>query len=305
VRRRTNNDFHATAARIGEQPPSPLRDRATHTFAETVAPHEPVTAANWALTLPASEARPNLLRNMPRQWQNKDHRLRPRPSPPSRDSRAPLPASNSGRSTPLLPLGQPSRRLRVLNLPNSLTVSRLVLTAIFVIGFTIAGPVGYGIALVTFILAAITDFLDGYFARKLNLVTSLGKLLDPIADKVLTASAFIFLSAQDQGFCPTWVVVVILAREFLVTGLRQIAVERGRVIAADWSGKWKTGFQIGFCITALIWLFLQALDQEEFFLATLAHPTFWIMPTFLWLSLALTVISGIQYAWNGRDLLRD
>ena len=173
------------------------------------------------------------------------------------------------------------------------------------IAFSWGGPVGYGIALVTFIVAAISDFLDGYLARKLNLVTSLGKLLDPIADKVLTASAYIFLCAHDQRFCPAWVVVVILAREFLVTGLRQIAVEKGRVIAADWSGKWKTGFQIGFCITALHWLFLQAIGQEEFFLAKLAHPSFPIMPTFLWLSLALTVVSGIQYAWNGRDLLRD
>jgi CDP-diacylglycerol--glycerol-3-phosphate 3-phosphatidyltransferase len=165
--------------------------------------------------------------------------------------------------------------------------------------------VGYGIALVSFTVAALTDFLDGYLARKLNLVTSLGKLLDPIADKVLTASAFIFLSAHEQQFCPAWVVVVILSREFLVTGLRQIAVEKGRVIAADWSGKWKTGFQIGFCITALVWLFFQAFGHESFFLAWLARPEFFLMPTFLWLSLALTVISGVQYAWNARDLLHD
>lgn len=192
-----------------------------------------------------------------------------------------------------------------MNLPNSITVSRLVLTAIFVVAFTIQGPVGYGIALVTFTVAAITDFLDGYLARKLNLVTSLGKLLDPIADKVLTASAFIFLSAHEQRFCPAWAVVVILAREFLVTGLRQIAVEKGRVIAADWSGKWKTGFQIAFCISALVWLFFQSLDQEDFFLARLANPDFWLMPAFLWLSVALTVISGFQYAWNARDLITE
>ena len=195
--------------------------------------------------------------------------------------------------------------MATVNLPNWITVSRLILTAIFVVGFTIGGSAGYGIALFTFTIAALTDFLDGYLARKLNLVTSLGKLLDPIADKVLTASAFIFLCSHEQGFCPAWAVVVILAREFLVTGLRQIAVEKGRVIAADWSGKWKTGFQIGFCITALVWLFLQALGQEEFFLAKLANPESWLMPTFLWLSLALTVISGLQYAWNGRDVLVD
>lgn len=192
-----------------------------------------------------------------------------------------------------------------LNLPNSLTVSRLVLTAVFVVGFMQGSQMGYGVALFAFIIAAITDFLDGYFARKMGLVTSLGKLLDPIADKILTASAFIFLCAHEQRLCPVWVVVVILAREFLVTGLRQIAVEKGKVIAADWSGKWKTTFQIGFCATALTWLFLEALGQQESFLAQLANPESWLMPTFLWLSLALTVLSGLQYVWNSRDLLRE
>ena len=192
-----------------------------------------------------------------------------------------------------------------LNLPNSLTVSRLVLTAVFVVGFMQGSQMGYGVALFAFIIAAITDFLDGYFARKMGLVTSLGKLLDPIADKILTASAFIFLCAHEQRLCPVWVVVVILAREFLVTGLRQIAVEKGKVIAADWSGKWKTTFQIGFCSTALTWLFLEALGQQESFLAQLANPESWLMPTFLWLSLALTVLSGLQYVWHSRDLLRE
>ncbi|HAO96986.1 MAG TPA: CDP-diacylglycerol--glycerol-3-phosphate 3-phosphatidyltransferase [Verrucomicrobiales bacterium] len=192
-----------------------------------------------------------------------------------------------------------------MNIPNSLTVSRLFLTAVFVVGFMQGSQIGYGVALFAFTFAAITDFLDGYFARKMGLVTSLGKLLDPIADKILTASAFIFLCAHEQRLCPVWVVVVILAREFLVTGLRQIAVEKGKVIAADWSGKWKTTFQIGFCSTALTWLFLEALGQQGSFLAQLADPESWLMPTFLWLSLALTVLSGLQYVWNSRDLLRE
>ena len=189
-----------------------------------------------------------------------------------------------------------------MTLPNMISLARL-LSVPFNVWLILIDQ--WRLALVIFCLAGLSDAVDGLLAKRFGMQSRLGRYLDPIADKVLTASAFIFLSAQDQGFCPTWVVVVILAREFLVTGLRQIAVERGRVIAADWSGKWKTGFQIGFCITALIWLFLQALGQEEFFLAILAHPTFWIMPTFLWLSLALTVVSGIQYAWNGRDLLQN
>ncbi len=195
--------------------------------------------------------------------------------------------------------------MRPLNLPNSLTVSRLVLTAVFVVGFMLGTQNGYGIALFAFVVAAITDFLDGYLARRMGLVTSLGKLLDPIADKILTASAFIFLCAHEQRLCPVWVVVVILAREFLVTGLRQIAVEKGLVIAADWSGKWKTTFQISYCSTALTWLFLEALGQQECFLGQIARPDSWVMPSLLWLSLALTILSGLQYVWNSRDLLRE
>ena len=195
--------------------------------------------------------------------------------------------------------------MRPLNLPNSLTVSRLVLTAVFVVGFMLGTQNGYGIALFAFVVAAITDFLDGYLARRMGLVTSLGKLLDPIADKILTASAFIFLCAHEQRLCPVWVVVVILAREFLVTGLRQIAVEKGQVIAADWSGKWKTTFQIGYCSTALTWLFLEALGQQECFLGHITRPDSWVMPSFLWLSLALTILSGLQYVCNSRDLLRE
>ena len=90
--------------------------------------------------------------------------------------------------------------MRPLNLPNSLTVSRLVLTAVFVVGFMQGTRMGYGVALFAFIVAAVTDFLDGYFARRLGLVTSLGKLLDPNADKILTASAFNFLCAHEERF---------------------------------------------------------------------------------------------------------
>lgn len=204
-----------------------------------------------------------------------------------------------------MPVSEKAVTLPAVNLPNWITVSRLFLTAIFVVSFSVGGTWGSGIALVSFSLAAFSDFLDGYLARKLNLVTSLGKLLDPIADKVLTASAFIFLAAHDQRFCPAWAVVVILAREFLVTGLRQIAVEKGIVIAADWSGKWKTTFQLTFCITCLLWLFLQTIGQEQSLLGNLSNPGSWLTPTSLWLSLALTAISGVQYAWNGRGVLQD
>lgn len=192
-----------------------------------------------------------------------------------------------------------------MNLPNWITLARIGLTAVFVIGVTLASPIGYVVGLVAFILAAISDFLDGYLARKFNLVTAFGKLMDPLADKILTSSAFLFLAVRD--LCPVWVAIVILTREFLVTGLRQIAVEQGKVIAADWSGKWKTTFQLTFCITALFWITLESIGADNVlsrFLTALSHPGGWLLPISLWGALVLTVFSGIQYTWNARDLFR-
>ncbi|NNC88012.1 MAG: CDP-diacylglycerol--glycerol-3-phosphate 3-phosphatidyltransferase [Akkermansiaceae bacterium] len=197
-----------------------------------------------------------------------------------------------------------------MNLPNSISLARLVLTVVFITAVSFPGPAGYGIALAAFVAGTISDWLDGYLARRLGLVTSLGKLLDPIADKVLVAAAFVFLTPR---FCPVWATVLILTREFLVTGLRQIAVEKGEVIAAAWSGKWKTGFQLAFCITALLWLFLQARVEaagpagpgDPSFLARLSDPGGWLQPLLLWLAVGLTGLSGLHYLWNGRGILRD
>lgn len=151
-------------------------------------------------------------------------------------------------------------------------------------------------------MAAISDWLDGYLARKLNLVTSLGKLMDPLADKILVASAFVLFSSV--GLCPPWITIVIIGREFLVTGLRQIAVEKGEVIAADRLGKWKTTFQLTYGITCLVWLMMGSIKNPgaliSFFqmLSTPENPLFIIS---LWGALALTLISGANYlkkSWN-------
>ena len=191
-----------------------------------------------------------------------------------------------------------------MNLPNSITLSRLILTAIFVAGTAFATPLGHWIALVSFVIAAISDFLDGWLARKLGLVTAMGKLLDPLADKILVCSAFVYLSAQ--GYCPVWVTVVILAREFLVTGLRQIAMEAGQVMAADRLGKWKTGLQLTFCITCLVWFAIKPLDPGNGLIALLhylSNPDGWLQPISMWLALALTLLSGWNYLWGCRQLL--
>jgi CDP-diacylglycerol--glycerol-3-phosphate 3-phosphatidyltransferase len=195
-------------------------------------------------------------------------------------------------------------KLAAVNLPNAITLSRLVLTAVFVAGASFASTAGHWIALVSFVIAAISDFLDGYLARKMGLVTPMGKLLDPLADKVLVCSAFVYLSAQ--GLCPVWVTVLILAREFLVTGLRQIAVEAGHVMAADRLGKWKTGLQLTFCITCLVWFAFEPIPSDNPLVRLfrwLSSPEGWLQPASLWLALALTLLSGWNYLWSSRGLL--
>lgn len=192
-----------------------------------------------------------------------------------------------------------------VNLPNAITLSRLVLTAAFVAAVSQRSTAGYGVGLALFIVAAASDWLDGWLARKMGLVTALGKLMDPLADKILVSAAFVFLTAQ--GLCPVWVTALIIGREFLVTGLRQIAIEAGQVLAADKLGKWKTTFQLTFCITGLVWLTLRttaAGDGFFGFFRDLASPDGWLMPVSLWIAVILTLVSGWNYVWSGRGLLK-
>lgn len=165
------------------------------------------------------------------------------------------------------------------------------------------------LALVTFVIAAASDWFDGYFARKLDLVTSLGKLLDPLADKILVAAGFIYLSSNfyTKGLCPVWVTCVIIGREFMVTGLRQIAVEQGVVIAADRLGKWKTTFQLTFIITCLVYISFQQIENHNWFstlLLTISKPENYFMDITLWAAVALTLISGWNYLWGSREFLK-
>jgi CDP-diacylglycerol--glycerol-3-phosphate 3-phosphatidyltransferase len=193
-----------------------------------------------------------------------------------------------------------------VNLPNSITLARLVLTAVFVTSASLGGTTGLAIALVTFVLASFSDWLDGYLARKLDLVTSLGKLLDPLADKILVASAFVFFTSVDR--CPVWVTTLIMAREFMVTGLRQIAVTKGQVIAADKLGKWKTTLQLGFGVTCLLSLILETTTPNSGLAGSveaLCDPSGVLFLGSLYGSLALTVISGVNYLVKSRKLFVD
>jgi len=195
-----------------------------------------------------------------------------------------------------------------VNLPNAITFSRLIMTAAFVLAVSQRSLTGYGTGLVLFIIAAVSDWLDGYLARKMGLVTPLGKLMDPLADKILVSAAFVFFT--EQRLCPVWVTALIIGREFLVTGLRQIAIEAGEVLAADRLGKWKTTFQLAYLITGLIWLTADHAKKQNVvleWLGNLARPSWeggWIQPVFLWGAVALTMISGWNYLWSSRNLLR-
>ncbi len=192
-----------------------------------------------------------------------------------------------------------------VNVPNLITLSRLIMTGVFVVAASIGGRVGFAVALVMFVLAAASDWLDGWLARRMGLVTPLGKLLDPLADKILVCAGFVFFTAVK--LCPLWATALIIGREFLVTGLRQIAIEAGQVLAADHLGKWKTGVQLGFCISALVWLVVSDVPQPGRYcllLRELVNPDSWPLPLTLWVSVALTAISGFNYLWSSRKLLR-
>lgn len=196
-----------------------------------------------------------------------------------------------------------------MNLPNKLTVSRLLLTGLFVAALSVDVPHAKTAALLLFSIAAITDFLDGYLARKHKLITDFGKLMDPLADKVLMASGFVMLCSQEstRTLFPAWVVIAILTREFMVTGLRLVAAAEGRVLAAEKLGKHKTIWQI---ITVIY--FLLYLATEDPGLQWLSHlfEIYILSPATLGLALIsitliLTVWSGFGYLWKNRSLLRD
>jgi CDP-diacylglycerol---glycerol-3-phosphate 3-phosphatidyltransferase len=173
-----------------------------------------------------------------------------------------------------------------LNLPNALTLLRILAVPVVVVALLGETPNGDELAAAVFALAALTDGLDGYFARSRDAVTTFGKLMDPLADKLLITAALVSLVSLDR--LQAWVAMVIIAREIAVTGLRAIAAERGVVIAASWMGKLKTVLQIA-AIFALI--------------ATNPAPA-WVH-VLLYVAVAATVISGADYFLGIRRRLEE
>lgn len=171
-----------------------------------------------------------------------------------------------------------------MNLPNKLTLVRIGCVPVYLVLMSIGTPTANVLAVVVFVFAALTDWLDGHIARSRNLVTNFGKFMDPIADKLLVIPALILMVGQ--GRVPAWVCIVFVAREFLVSGLRLIAAEQGVVIAAGKLGKAKTVFQI--LAVLLLTLWVPALYFLE-----------WIL---LGIALVLSVWSCVEYLHNGRAL---
>jgi CDP-diacylglycerol--glycerol-3-phosphate 3-phosphatidyltransferase len=173
-----------------------------------------------------------------------------------------------------------------MNVPNVLTLARILAVPVLVVALLDETPDGDVIAAAVFALAAITDGLDGYIARRKQQITTFGKLMDPLADKLLVVAALISLVSLDR--LAAWVAMVIIARELAVTGLRAIAAERGVVIAASWLGKAKTLLQVA-AIICLI-----AFDPA---------PT-WV-DVLLYVAVAMTVISGADYFFGLRKRLEE
>ena len=180
-----------------------------------------------------------------------------------------------------------------MNLPNKLTILRVILIPFFVVFmlFDITGAADKWIALVIFCVASLTDMLDGKIVRKYNLVTNFGKFMDPLADKLLVCSAMICL--VDLKLIPVWVVLIIIAREFIISGFRLVASDNGIVIAASYWGKFKTTFQMLMVIVIIFNINLQLGWLN-------------ILGTILiYVALVLTVVSLIDYIAKNKDVLKD
>lgn len=175
-----------------------------------------------------------------------------------------------------------------MNLPNKLTMFRVILIPFFV-GFLLVDitPVDKWIALAVFIIASLTDMLDGKIARKYNLVTNFGKFMDPLADKLLVCSALVCLVAVDR--IPAWMVIVIIAREFIISGFRLVASDNGVVIAASYWGKFKTTFQI-----IMICLMIADLAALQLLTAIVT-----------WVAVILTVVSLVDYLVKNKEVMKD
>ncbi|AGK97461.1 CDP-diacylglycerol--glycerol-3-phosphate 3-phosphatidyltransferase [Clostridium pasteurianum] len=191
-----------------------------------------------------------------------------------------------------------------MNLANKLTVIRIILVPVFLIFITVKGiPYGRSIATTVFIIAALTDKLDGYIARSRNQITRFGKLMDPLADKLLVSAALV--SLVEFHILNSWIAIIIIAREFAVTGLRSIAAAEGIVLAASWWGKIKTVIQIVAIVCALINLNIRHINfLHNYFPVDLVSLFEYLTNITMFLAVIITVISGTDYFVKNREIIR-
>lgn len=177
-----------------------------------------------------------------------------------------------------------------MNLPNKLTILRVIMIPFFLVALMVEGiPGGKWIAAAIFIIASLTDMLDGKIARKYNLITNFGKFMDPLADKLLVCSAMIALI--DLGRIPSWIVIIIIAREFIISGFRLVASDNGVVIAAGWWGKVKT-------VVQMVMIIVLICDFGGDIISIVEN-------VLIYSALALTVISLVDYLAKNKDVLKE
>ena len=188
-----------------------------------------------------------------------------------------------------------------MNWANRLTLSRLLLTVIFVAALNSSWQYGRTVALIVFLIAGVSDFVDGEIARRYGVVTNFGKLMDPLVDKIMVAAAF--MSLVPLKAVPAWAATTVVARDFLITGLRMMASAKGEILPAEMLGKQKTSWQV---VTVIFFLALLSLHELRYANET---STWWFRawdqagPILVWVTVALTVYSGLGYAWRHRELI--
>jgi len=191
-----------------------------------------------------------------------------------------------------------------MNLPNKLTLLRIVLTIVFLLFLFAHGVACKIIAFIVFAIAAFTDYLDGYIAKKHGLVSDFGRFMDPIADKILTLSAF--LAFVEMGLIPAWMVMIIIFREFIITGIRVMALRKKRVIEASLAGKHKTVSQLAAIFAVLIYIILIEYGHSrnlwtKISLNRMDTGIFIIM----FITVVLTVVSGVSIFMRNREIFYE
>ena len=187
-----------------------------------------------------------------------------------------------------------------MNLPNQLTILRIILALVCIYLIWINTLNTIIAALIVFLVATLTDYLDGHIARRKNLITNLGKLLDPIADKILIIG--VFLAFLELGIISLWVAIVIISREFIITSLRLIALKQNKILAAEFHGKHKMISQVAAIIIILVIIILFKIYSHQLVVNWLYYD---MINLLMWYVLLITIFSGGYYLWKNRKIIKN